>query len=444
VQQWKWLENELSLSEVSKYDLILLGTAIQFISDDKLIEEAWNEFPLQRQRLLTLVAKVSMITNIFVLTGDIHSAEMSQMTCSTSFHDSSASSSPSPSPFPTLSSTASSIFSSFPKDFRVMEFTSSGLSHTFSKIIDTTKMKLMRIAAEEAVRLAVPSLSSDNITSNHIPNTSEARSHLIITKSRSLFIDFAAFLYHLIYPGIYRENKEFDVYHGIHFGMIDILEKQPHSREQDNEENKGNTGLTLLFQIISHEGRSVMMKEIPLKPRHPFFTSSDSPSTNSNHKEAVLQELESLLSPSSSFSSSFSGSASNASSFFTCQPIQGRLTSVKYQVFKANIVIFSMIFLIIPFFTVLWFVFAALYYIFIEKELQRRDEIERNYRAAVSRGVVRGGEPGSVTATGEGGIENLRITRNDNLTSEEINTDNRRSHNSSIIGRKSLQQKKQE
>ncbi len=81
VQQWDWLEKELHPENNVGVDLVLVGSAIQVLVNDKLIEENWGEFPLQRDRLLSLVSKLSLYTNVLFLSGDIHSAEVSQVHC---------------------------------------------------------------------------------------------------------------------------------------------------------------------------------------------------------------------------------------------------------------------------------------------------------------------------------------------------------------------------
>eukprot|EP01033_Poteriospumella_lacustris_P000244 gene244-163_t len=118
-RQWEWLASELDRASKAS-NLILLGSSIQVIPNEKLLEETWNEFPAARQRLLELVTKASLRTNIFLLSGDIHSAELSQATC-----------------YATLRGPDSETVV-VPR--RLMEFTSSGLSHTFANRMDVQKI----------------------------------------------------------------------------------------------------------------------------------------------------------------------------------------------------------------------------------------------------------------------------------------------------------------
>lgn len=78
-EQWQWLTEQLLDPEP---DLFLVGSPIQVLPDDKYVEEAWKEFPHRRQRLLKLIASVAENRNqdIVLLSGDIHSAEVSSAT----------------------------------------------------------------------------------------------------------------------------------------------------------------------------------------------------------------------------------------------------------------------------------------------------------------------------------------------------------------------------
>jgi hypothetical protein len=81
-QQWSWLERELHPTANEDVDLVLLGSSIQVLVDDKLVEETWSEFPVERARLLSLLSRLSLFTNVVVLSGDVHSGEIAQATCS--------------------------------------------------------------------------------------------------------------------------------------------------------------------------------------------------------------------------------------------------------------------------------------------------------------------------------------------------------------------------
>lgn len=96
--QWKWLEKEL---KNNKALLTLIGSGIQILPNEQIFEK-WGHFPKARKRLLDLLAKHSN-QNIVLLSGDRHIAELSKTT---------------------LPGAAKPLY----------EFTSSGLTHTWSSI----------------------------------------------------------------------------------------------------------------------------------------------------------------------------------------------------------------------------------------------------------------------------------------------------------------------
>lgn len=100
-EQWNWLEREI-MDE--KPHLILLGSGIQILPTGKMIEETWEELPAARLRLLNLVSRASVHTNVVLLSGDVHCAEIMQAKCK----------------LPSLVDTT----------FPLWELTSSGLTHT--------------------------------------------------------------------------------------------------------------------------------------------------------------------------------------------------------------------------------------------------------------------------------------------------------------------------
>jgi hypothetical protein len=76
-EQWRWLEAELADPEP---DLVLLGSGIQVLPTDKIVQEAWADFPAARRRLLRAVMNTKA-ANVVLLSGDIHSAEINKMRC---------------------------------------------------------------------------------------------------------------------------------------------------------------------------------------------------------------------------------------------------------------------------------------------------------------------------------------------------------------------------
>ena len=72
-EQWTWLEEELI---DPKADLVIVGSSIQFISEDHGYEK-WGNFPTARQRMLDLLVKTQPGA-LFFISGDRHIAEFSR------------------------------------------------------------------------------------------------------------------------------------------------------------------------------------------------------------------------------------------------------------------------------------------------------------------------------------------------------------------------------
>lgn len=95
-EQWKWLEKELRESVAA---INIIGSSIQFIAEDHGYEK-WVNFPSARQRLIELISMVQP-KNTFFISGDRHIAEISKLK------------------LPEL-------------PYELYDFTSSGLTHTWS------------------------------------------------------------------------------------------------------------------------------------------------------------------------------------------------------------------------------------------------------------------------------------------------------------------------
>lgn len=98
------------------------------------MEETWDEFPDARRRLLKLIGLASLHTTIVLLSGDIHRSEIStatnQLVLPSLLED-----------YPVLSSLhfddsmLRALETAVSTPVQLVEFTSSGLSHTFTKIV---------------------------------------------------------------------------------------------------------------------------------------------------------------------------------------------------------------------------------------------------------------------------------------------------------------------
>ena len=104
--QWKWLENELKNSNAN---LTLLCSSIQILADEHGYEK-WGNFPNARKRMLTLISKTKP-KNLIILSGDRHMAEISKMDLQGL-------------PYP------------------LYDFTSSGLTHIRSGLVESNKLRV--------------------------------------------------------------------------------------------------------------------------------------------------------------------------------------------------------------------------------------------------------------------------------------------------------------
>ena len=125
--QWEWLARELLGEDEDPadgpLDLIILGSGVQVIPEDKVLEETWYEFPHARQRLLNMLHYIRTVggrPNVVILSGDVHTAEVLQgsWACETD-----------------TDTDTGSYMDKRQKhnDQHLWEFTSSGLTHTFVK-----------------------------------------------------------------------------------------------------------------------------------------------------------------------------------------------------------------------------------------------------------------------------------------------------------------------
>ncbi len=282
-QQWRWLQYELSEQALVDVDLVLLGSGVQILPDDKLVEESWNEFPQQRERLLSLLSQLSLTRNILMLSGDIHSAEINQMTCL--YQDGTE--------------------RQRQEEWRLIELTSSGLSHSVTQLMDLDRMML-----EKQKRSDVD-----------MPH--------IITKTRSVFVEFFIAMYQFFYPAVYREDKYHHAYLGLHFGLIDFI-----------ADDEGSKIHSLRFQTINHQGNVVMSLDIPLKPRH-----------TSN----LFHESEARI---------------------DCKPIRGTLSPFQLISYKTKLALGVVALILLPSLMLLWFVCATIYYIIVK--VTRRKNYEHH------------------------------------------------------------------
>ena len=119
-EQWAWLAGQLL--DPTPVDLILLGTGVQVLPEDKILEETWQEFPHARRRLLNALHYARTVAKqapVVILSGDVHTAEV----LSGSWNCDSAA----------AAAAGGSGGKAEGWADKLWEFTSSGLTHTFVK-----------------------------------------------------------------------------------------------------------------------------------------------------------------------------------------------------------------------------------------------------------------------------------------------------------------------
>lgn len=216
-EQWSWLAREL---QDPVPNLILLGSSVQVLPQDKLLEEGWNDFPLARQRLLDLIGLETAAPNLVLLSGDVHTAEILQAKCryvrGEDGQDSGTKNTP------------------LENDFRLFEFTSSGLSHTFSK---TTR----KVDASAGAVSGGPQLPEGQYVEE---------------LSKGLLFEVAYDMYVATGVAHSREFHYGDHYKGLHYGLIDFFLPP-----------NGQAPSSLTVSIVDHHGKAVMFRTLPLKPK---------------------------------------------------------------------------------------------------------------------------------------------------------------------------------
>lgn len=214
-EQWAWLAHQLADPAPN---LIILGSSIQILPEDKILEETWTEFPVARQRLLNLIGLHTAAPNLVLLSGDVHTGEVLQSKCRY-VHDDDRDG------IGGLS-TAS--------EFRLYEFTSSGLSHTFSK---TTRK------ASEIRNKALPE-------GQYVEQVSKGRLY-----------ELAYDMYVATGAALFREHRFRDHYKGLHYGLMEFYLPTPES----GDEVDSAVQPYLKVSIVDHTGETVIFRSLPLK-----------------------------------------------------------------------------------------------------------------------------------------------------------------------------------
>lgn len=328
-QQWAWLIRQLE--DAYLYDLIIIGSSIQVLRTDALIEESWAEFADAREKLLTLLSIVNSFSNVIILSGDIHHAEFSHARCK-NFLDSAET-----------------------DQMSMWDFTSSGLTHS---VTFTT----------------ANAMTEDALTIWNIPDNSTQISPLIIT--RSWLMTFIFHLYQAVSPRPHRELQFGDYYAGLNFGVIDIL---PDIVDIDlyyecttgemncsiQESGETVVGWKARVSIADHEGEIVLHRELSLKK---------------TGRIELKQRYDDLI---NNFESNYDSTQRNSSSI--CEPYWGPVSVFRSLLtrFVISLVLFA--FVVTPVCIILWLLFALILYIFsFEQEVSWRKRIEDIYHSVIT------------------------------------------------------------
>jgi hypothetical protein len=324
-EQWEWLAGELLDPEPQ---LFIIGSSIQVLPDDKIVEETWNEFPHSRTRLLKLLTAVqrSVIRrqNVLVLSGDIHSAEVSQASCallSTNVN--------------TNTISRDDGLSASTTRTNLVELTSSGLSHTF-----THTNVLPNVNDSERANSNIVQVVSRGFTKEIFYSLYQVRSFNNINIVCALNI-----LQQALYPAQYRELKFAHLYAGIHFGLLDIV-------FDFSEDLQRLSSLSARFSAIDHRGQTVVSKIIP------FSKSAGDESNNVSSDDSLsLQKM----------SESCDGNMTlllerlDRETQLFCEPYWGILPRHKLLLFKCALALAGFVCLMLPCLVVLWLLFASVY-----------------------------------------------------------------------------------
>jgi PhoD-like phosphatase len=247
-EQWAWLTEELK----SDVDLVLLGSSIQVFPTDKLTEEVWGMFLAARERLLSAMINARS-SNVLVLSGDVHYAEVSKIKCTWQ----------------------ESINENIIQNKRISktfwELTSSGLTHTFYR---RAQLKSALLKKDDSTPRAV-----------------------VLEEITELWPRMKSFIYNIYqatFPSHYREQRYGDHFSGLNFGLLDI-NIDTYQNDVEGEMLNGYIGSdgsfsmtcanngsvdcvpynggthkvvnSVTFRAVNHLGQTVIQKNIPLNAR---------------------------------------------------------------------------------------------------------------------------------------------------------------------------------
>lgn len=165
--------------------------------------------------------------------------------------------------------------------------------------------------------------------------------------------------YEASYPAKYRQHKFKDFYQGVHFSTLDIV--LPDAGALSSEVSG------VRFNVINHLGATVYSSFYPfvLQP-YSAQTASVNAGMEASCDNATLQGVSS-----DNFVYNENGSFG-----FECTPHWGHENRYEYYLHVFCMACFMYVVLALPVLTILWLIFASVYYIWFITENKRRARIE--------------------------------------------------------------------
>ena len=234
-EQWLWLEQEL-LQHDRQVDMILIGSGIQVLPLDKVIEEYWFAFPKARRRLLNLVryTQRNVVPNVFILSGDVHIAEILKSYWDCEGH--------------------SAKYKEVEREW-IHEFTSSGMSHTF------VKRTPEKDKSELPPRPSRPGDTPEDMGEEAASRNDHAGQ--LVELSRGSVYEHLYGMYVATGPNRAREQPYGHHYKGLHYGMLTLLSGSG-SGEGEGE---------MVIEILNYRNEPMITVKVPLQEPYPFQNS---------------------------------------------------------------------------------------------------------------------------------------------------------------------------
>lgn len=150
--------------------------------------------------------------------------------------------------------------------------------------------------------------------------------------SHGWLAEFVGALYQAIYPGHFQLLKFADTYRFMHFALLDFVI------------NPETSALELIFRVINFRGEEVMTRSFPLPKKSSIY--ADRPSYS-----------------------------------VTCDPVRGPVPLWRHLLLRAVVAALILLVLVLPALGILYLACMSIFYIFVGKELRRRETLEHRYQS---------------------------------------------------------------